>query len=401
MRLGIRHVLVGGALLLTLSSAGLISARRHLDRQRWDAAIEIADRWQAEADAINSTRPVLWGEPIEREAWPHYMLAIRESWDAVTSLSSQQKAFLGKTAPERLAEPLFLEMLAKLEPSLERVREGARCTQGRHAVHWAEGCSGKIPSLLGSRLLVMCMLATADQHLAANEPAIAAGLVLDCLQFGRDMTDSPVAIPQAIGPCLIEVTCDWFAESGPWSSLGEAEFMRLQVALEELELWPSGGPSLLATEGLLLVREFQKRGPGRHAEVTQLPGAAFWRYGGSFPAVLLDFAEEIDAIDKPLRALGLRPLSVDVDRLFRPIKISQNPLQQSWSVSGTKSCMVDSRSRSDALLELLRTAVAVRLGQTPTLRHPDVTVTPDTGSTWVQLKFSRKTLEFEIPGPRR
>jgi hypothetical protein len=181
-----------GVLLIWIAA---VSGRR-LDQM--DAKTKaMAAEWKARP----AERPVLRGKAEPGNAWDDYnpaLTAIRGTKD-ITKLG-----MLVTRDPK--GDPEFGKtMLATHAKTLEGLRQGGARATCRFPYDWEAGASVQTPSLLAAQSMGNLAVLQARALAEAGKPREAAGVLLDELQFARDVGHDGVLICEMIGAAVMQL----------------------------------------------------------------------------------------------------------------------------------------------------------------------------------------------------
>ena len=285
--------LAGGVILgLAVAIVAVGHWRGTVEWQRFRAAAALA---QAESDAREPTRPVLWGEAQAGKASPHYERAFNL---LSTKVDSAQLASLARIEGRRVAGvlntepvrpgPSAAEVVAAHADALAALRAGAHSTDAQRPMDWSAGFSIRIQNMLTARHLANVAVLAAILAVDEGDGERAVHLLLDVMQFGRDLTRSPLLIEQMIG-CATQAIASHDAVT--WANLTrtlDANALRLlAVGLAQLDEAPGSlmpATTWITAEAALLANT-SLESLTRDRVPTTLSLAA-WRYGFSLSLAL-------------------------------------------------------------------------------------------------------------------
>ena len=218
-------LLSAGSLFLIVVSGGLVLKSR-ADHD-WNRLHERIDDIQVEIEERGSSRPVLHAHPNSDEAFAHYLRAIeladevlegrglkRRSWDQCLQLTQQEWA----ESAARLQE---------LGEVLHELRLGAQAGRAKLFDSWdAENRDWEthvdFPALWpgSARKLSNIAFQAFMAELQQGDPQEAVWILLDSLQFARDLACTPLLLESATGvELLVHDGLIAFGEAGGWTSL--------------------------------------------------------------------------------------------------------------------------------------------------------------------------------------
>ncbi len=186
------------AFVATLGTAGVAWRRSRLASERWEAAFEKVQQVEARLEARVDERPVLWGEATDEWAQPHYDLALSlvEDWDR----DAVPAAARAEDERARADRARFLE---EGQAALEALRRGTHAADATRRVPWSEGCGVLTRKLMTTRFLTLLCEMQMSVHLAEGRDLEAVHVLLDALQFGGDLCQSPILIEQMVGMAAV------------------------------------------------------------------------------------------------------------------------------------------------------------------------------------------------------
>ncbi len=358
----------GGVLVLFVVYLGIGHWRGAVQWQRFRDAAAVV---QAEFDARESSRPALWGEAIGGRAWPHYERAF-----ALLSVSSDDgylpylariegRRLAGVTNTERLREgPPPAEVIADNAPALAALREGAHSTDGRRLMDWSAGFNLRIQNMLTARHLANAGVLTAIVAASDGDGQQAVQRLLDVLQLGRDLAQSPLLVEQMIGFAVMQI--------GSWMTIEWSNLLRhldadalgvFAVGLARLDAALPLAPNWIATEAVLLAHHVSHVVANSDDSLT---GRAWetWRYGFSPRLALAQHGLNQLQLATRAQALCSGRDAVDVvaiERLFAETAASSNPATR--LLTPNLAAALTTRLRAVASLRLLRMAVQHAVGE--------------------------------------
>ena len=237
--------LVGLCTLVMLGTAGVVFTG--LAEREWNTLQARVDAVQSDLDAQGWERSVLRGEASADEAFEHYERAIDLAL-AFDGPRPRTLTFTGvREAPPEEREALRT-YLSALEPTLTELCLGAGAGRAKLELDWEgeemqwESGAPDWPRIfaLSARQLAETAYHAFLIQLAEGRPQEALEVLLDSLQFARDMAATPLLSESACGIKLLTPPwLDGFAREGGWLALPEEELNQwldaLAVVDEELE----------------------------------------------------------------------------------------------------------------------------------------------------------------------
>ncbi len=364
-RIGIGAGLV--ALGVTLACL-LVSANTEA---RWRRARAQANALAQRLPDTQARRHALWGDTDAGNAWPEYASALR----LVLHSTNDGAAAAARTLVRLRSASSVLDrrerdaLLERMEPAFTHLRDGAHRDAARTALPRtdASDLSAAVPGLAALVHL------RADQLAERNDPEASTLLLLDLLQFARDLMATPASREESLGIDVIAGVFDEFAANDGLrlARLPATALAALDVGLLRLDAGLPLASNAIVGDAADLVLRLEHDRALQHDLAVLAFGA--WRYGFSERAMAACFLEHIqehtrdcaDAIaqaDSDLVA-SLLELRGRLDR-------SSNPLTRRVAIAGEG----DPRRRIHAVvrLRLLRLAAQYRQGRVPE-------VTPDPG----------------------
>ncbi len=367
--------LVGGGLLLLLAAYLAIGHWR--GAVQWQRFRDAAAVVQAEFDAREPSRPALWGEAVGGPAWPHYERAF-----AMFSMSSDDgylpylarvegRRLAGVANTERLREgPPAVEVVVDNAPALAALREGAHCTDGKRPMDWSAGFNLRVQTLLTARHLANAGALAAIVAASDGDGQQCVRIMLDVMQLGRDLVQSPLLIEQMIGCAVMQV--------GGWMTIDWSNLLRhldadalgvFAVGLARLDAALPLEPSWIATGAVLLAHHASNVHHVSHVLAKSddsLTGRPWdtWRYGFSPRLALAQHGLSQLQLAKRVQALCSGRDAVDVvaiERLFAETVASSNPASR--LLTPNLAAALENRLRVLASLRLLRMAVQHAVGE--------------------------------------
>jgi len=184
----IAGALAVGAVALVIAVSSLGSAK--------SLRLETAARARiAELKSAPTTRPTLRGGSEPGDAWDDYAPALEE----VKAFPNANKFFeLVRREPK--ADPeLGKAALAGLAKAIEGLHRGAGRAGSRYPYEWDKGAAMTLPSLIPCTNLANLLVLKARSLAEEGKGRESAGVLLDLLQFGRDLGGDGLLISEMLG----------------------------------------------------------------------------------------------------------------------------------------------------------------------------------------------------------
>lgn len=351
------------ALPVVLFSFGVYA--NYTTNKAWDEMIatgELLDRGLEEA---NWTRSVLYGNAVEGLAWDGYQRA----QELLSEGAYDDWVDCRRAAIERNPGSAELRdtLVSKNRAMLEALALAAHRTDARPPLNWSAGYNVFVPSLLESRTAVNIAVMAAEQQLDLGHPQRAAELLLNAMQFGRDIMHGPTHISTMVGCALVAITtkealvddnlCEHMLDRFPPEQL-----QLLARGLETLEEGVDLGA--IAVDGELAffihVADGFDRGQLKH-ESHAAVFTEFTKFGHPGRTLATDFMRDTMSHREFFVGASLMPWD-DLEEeasVIRMEQSSRNPVTRKLSII-LPSVMITRRSTT-ALIRLARTAVEYRL----------------------------------------
>ena len=298
---------IGVSTLAVVGSAGLVMRVRAAGE--WRALSERADAVRTSYESRRVPRAALRGDAVEGSAFLHYDRAV---------LLGTELGWGRDLVPHRLSSPdeeqraVRTELAREVAPVFEELALGARASDARLPVDWETGADHPVDH--DHKGTYVCDLAAmvALSELDAGRAAEATDVLLDSLQYARDLIDAPTLFEAREGArALVSQGLVAFGEQGGWSRLPGEQRARVERALERIdEDLATIGDSLEVHEA---VRLAQASSEVLQAEVDSAPLRSllllllpfFQELQAEEVHLLLDFTRDYRALHEraPLRAL--------------------------------------------------------------------------------------------------
>ena len=197
-----RSRLTVGAALAVLCSAGFLNAQR--TSQSWSEMLAIGNELQRSIESADTTREVLHGTPIQALAFDEYSAALaRVDESTFRDLNSYRVA---RHQQDEASETLRDALLDQHRETLRLLEEGARSTDAHYSIDEGDGSNSDLLDFKACRSIAELTVAAADRHLCEGHPESAVNVLLDGMQFSRDLHESPLLINDVIGIALLAIT---------------------------------------------------------------------------------------------------------------------------------------------------------------------------------------------------
>lgn len=219
-------------LIVTTVLTSVVLIRTVTTDRAWQAMLDTgSDMEQILADR-ESRRPTLHGETIEGLAFDEYDLATEllsetalEDW--ITIVQADRN---GDMRAKELRDSLIEEHAA----TLAALSRGARSTDARFTTVPMTGSD--YPTLFGTRNVVNIALLAARRHLEEGHPDLAVNLLLDCMQLGRDLMETPYRINEMIGTSLLAIASkEALVDGSLIECIPVPQLARLAAGMEQLD----------------------------------------------------------------------------------------------------------------------------------------------------------------------
>jgi hypothetical protein len=382
------------ALPVALLAFGLFA--NHRTNQAWDRMIATGVDLERGLEETNWSRPVLYGKPVEGLA--------REQYKQVGNLLSEKahEEWIECRTAQLKQEPGALKLRDVLINSnrlmLQALARGAHRTDARPHLDFDKAFGHQTAKLLEGRSVVNIAVLAAEQQLDHGHPQAAAELLLDAMQYGRDLMHGPNHISTMIGCAFVAISTKeaLLNDSGCEHMLDRFPPQQLQVLAHGLRtLEESIQLGAIAADGELAY--FIEAIAACESEVSN---------GDDYAALITKYANygpagRVLAIDYVMETLQIRNFMVEADGQpwtelwknsmdFAEDDSSLNPLTHHRAV--ILPSVFTTRRGTTTLIRLARTAVNYRLtGEDPGLSDPF--------GTSFQWHESEDNLEVRSVGP--
>lgn len=250
--------LVAGSVFVLLAASGVVLRERA--KGEWRAVLARVDGIRAEHERRPGTRDVLRGTPLDGSAFAHYDRAIalgRElGWgnDLGWGRDLRPSRMAAPTDEERAAREALAESAA---PILAELALGARSVDPRMPARWDGEEPPKVhrieATFLGDLALALVLRA-----LDGGRPDEATDLLLDGLQYARDLIDAPYLFEARNGAeVLVSSELLAFGRQGGWSRLPAEALTRVEEALARIDAELATISDNLEVHEALSLREFE------------------------------------------------------------------------------------------------------------------------------------------------
>ncbi|MBI2932971.1 MAG: hypothetical protein HYY16_15110 [Planctomycetes bacterium] len=312
---------------------GLVLIVDTLASRRWESAGSRTRELLDEVQKARSTRPVLRGSSVPGNAWEDY-------WPAIKVLDGLRKE-IGDWTDFALCEPrgdrdAAQRLFMKYRADLDQIRRGTFRAECRFPYDWVKGGSGAtMPFTTGTLIgqLLVCGARFLEEEGKGQE---AARMLLDTVQFGRDVTHNTESGSLLIGAGICHMGLNglkWLITSGRLSP-NDLDEIGHELEIIESSI-PGGGQSFLVDrvlagmtlmsshDSVLGVLEVQKRCMGE-ANLRD-----YGRYFFSARLMEADALERMEAWSRRAVASEHRPwteLRDEFERIKEEHRASRNPV---------------------------------------------------------------------------
>ena len=380
-----RRWLVVGLVFLALAFGGVYWRASHV----WQAMLATVDAKQKELEESSNERPVLWGDATPGNAFDHYEAAMKlfetesailKVEDGCSDVGEMIERWVQSVANKSAQRDKFL---SDTQPAFALLRTGAHCRNGRRAIAWEDGFESVTLDVIEVFQVGNVAALQARSLMDRGEGLEAVRVILDVMQFGRDLYDDPCFLMSLVGGVVMFLPCknlmlqsldpnEVRRKGRPASileSLDSEALAVLAVGLEKLDRDPWSLGRALTAETVLLVRQIeQSAGLTGAFGGTALPLA--WELGfssrylvGDAVDRLMHTAETLPAIDGEWLAA-----SKSLDAIALEYQGSINPLMM-MLVPQLRS-VERGRRESLANLRMVRMAVAAVRGESADFADP-------------------------------
>ncbi len=325
-----------------------------------------ADRLEAWMDGQYEPRPVLWGEAQAGNAWQLYEEAVGL---VDPSVEKRWKQIVWEMEPGEERATLRDALLDQHAEALEKMSLGAHRQDARHLIRWKEGHSQKvdqIPNLYWFRFLSNLAVLQSERYLDEGKPRQAVHVLLDAMQFGRDLLEKPRMIDELIGAALLNIPTTGALIQ--FEQLDRFPAAELQELADGMAILDAGLPrrSLGSSGDLLLFH----RSILQQSDSWWFQGQA-WLHGFSGWSMLASQVEEVEFLVEEQLSLSEGPWSEQRRRCNQSLEDfleSSSQVAIAWAPA-----LGNASSRLTAIknLRLSRMAVMLRLdGQVEPIADP-------------------------------
>jgi hypothetical protein len=343
-------LLLGGIAVLRTEST-----RAFDELQGWIRAEE------GRGPAGEAERPVLGGDRRPGRAFGHYESALEA---AAGILQRDGDEALLRHRRGQLMPDEQIALRAAWRPAVERLREGARCSDVRPLRPPDPRSDPSPTNLLAARWLVNMSCDLADELLAAGRDVEAVACTLDAATFGADLLATPLLIDKMIGNALVQIgtTEQWTGER--LAALTPEALAALAEGLAGLD---ARLPVAIDLRGELLYSARSLSRPVESGSILGLNALSAWRHGfclrGQIAAAILEARAALERLAAGA-ALPWPERETLLEAEARHLEASTNRIaSQHWPmlirVEGRAFRLVAARFR------MLRIEVELRLGRDP------------------------------------
>ena len=178
------------------AGAGAVGTRKLFKMQK------TAKARMEEMKALDSRRPVIWGESTPGNAWDDYAQANAE----LKKFADARKLLVvAHRAADAEPEVAKASLAAHGDAVVGHLRRGASRANSRYPYQWEQGSSMPLPA--SSEMLAVGSLAVLKARLLVEERRSreAAQILLDVCQFGRDLGADGVLISETVGISILNL----------------------------------------------------------------------------------------------------------------------------------------------------------------------------------------------------
>src|SRR5260221_38402 len=214
--------IIVGALVLCFAVVWIVLSV--IGTAKFEKMQAMADARRAEMKALNAVRSTLRGTSEPGNAFDDYSPAM----EAVKAFPDSQK--LGeilRRGPKAESE-VGKAALTTLAKAIDQVHRGAGRATSKYPYEWDKGSSMPIPHLRIATDTLAIVALKARALFEEGRGREAAGLLIDCLQFGRDMGADGVLLPEMIGSAMMATALEEIRDP-------QAEGRFDKAALEDLD----------------------------------------------------------------------------------------------------------------------------------------------------------------------
>jgi hypothetical protein len=263
---GVILACVGGLLMWVVAVSG-----RRLEQM--DAKTKaMAAEWKARP----AERPVLRGSTEPGNAWDDYSPALT----AIQGTKDISRLGMLVTKDPKGDPEFGRTMLSTHAKALEGLRQGAARATCRYPYDWGAGASAQTPGLLAAQSMGNLAVLQARALAEAGKPREAAGVLLDLLQFARDVANDGVIICEMIGAAVSQLGLKEACDLMQANLLDAAALRDLDAGLAVLDgSFPRHG-LVLSNEAIFAGTELRNQAASANIFVRLLYAGAFDRMVG-------------------------------------------------------------------------------------------------------------------------
>lgn len=332
--------------------------------QKWGSWSKHTAHLQRELDLASTTRPSLYGETKDGQAWLEYERAIQ--------LATDDRELEVNTRPVTRVELSKAErdtLLANHRETLACLRRGAHARQAREPVDWSRGFEVQPRNLLATRALANLAVTQALAEFERGDHVAGVQTLLDAAQLGRDLMHSHLLIDEMAGAAVLQIaTSEAFVQNDLLNEVADEALMELAVGLAVLDdAMARVGPSF-RSEAVLFAYSLRNSSPILE---DMEPSADMWRYGFSHRWMWADLGHRVVRHADRTVAAAWRPwpeCSAHLQRVMTQATAANDPALPALTPT---HMALRARFQAIARIRLLRMAVAHHLGEpVPELADP-------------------------------
>jgi len=344
-------------------------------------------------DGAETTRPVLRGESIEGLAHVEYARAV-----SLLSPTAQHdwEEYMEATGDDDASSlELRNALIDEHEPMLEALALGARHTDAHSPIVWDRGYGNKLPKLMTARNVVNIAVLSARRHLDEGRHDRAVDVLLDSMQFSRDVMHGPTLIQTMIGCALLEISSSAVLLDGQFlERFPPTQLERLALGMQTLDSALSLGSLGADGDTALLIRALASADDldeTLYLDPEMVLGS--WRYGFSKRLMCAEYVREAmrwRSFQTETQGLEWPELRQRIEALIADCEEGSNPLGP--QNSRIQLSVAQAPRGALARFRMARTAIDYRL-------TGEVTALPDPFGTQLQVSESENGLRVESLGP--
>ncbi len=176
-------------------------------------------------------RPTLRGTSEPGNAWDDYAKAM----DAVKAYPAANKLYEVVKRDPKADPELGKAALTALAPAIDHVHRGAGRAASRYPYDWSKGLAMPTPNLTTANYTASLVVLKARSLAEEGKGRESAGVLLDGLQFGRDMSADGVLISEMVGYAMLAVVLEEIREQVTSGKFDKAALGDLERGLAALE----------------------------------------------------------------------------------------------------------------------------------------------------------------------